>query len=58
MINVSGMLNDCLYYVLNHPKAPKTTYKTPVEQDIISRLKEENRRKAEVKTLIWMFITL
>lgn len=33
-------------------QVPQTTYKTPVEDDIISRIREENRRKAEVCYLV------
>ena len=34
-------------------QVPQTTYKTPVEDDIISRIREDNRRKAEVGPLLF-----
>lgn len=29
-------------------KVPQSTYRTPVEEDVIAKIREENRKRAEV----------
>ena len=36
-----------------HQPVPETTYKEPKEQEFLSKVKETNRRKAEVSILIF-----
>ena len=36
-------------------KVPQTTYHAPVEEDVIAKIREENRKRAEVSFRIKIF---
>ena len=45
------MINQICHSVLTCflQKVPHTTYRTPVEEDVITKIREENRKRAEVR---------
>lgn len=53
------LLNKCavywsymrIFYFMDLSKVPQSTYRAPVEEDVIAKIREENRKRAEVS--VW-----